>query len=270
MAAYGANAFAYAAVTLANLSAVLSNYRLVGGGFEIRNLLAPTATIGRLIVAKAPATGPSPGPTLLQGLAGLAIDIAPLINGIGLISSTIGYSSDLIELPEAVEYTVQDVITNALCINLKPVSPNAFAFHNSASSSAYSASASMTAGTAYGTGTDTISPYPDSLSSMMTEGWDTVCLVANGLPANTTACFEIKYIYHFEGTPSLVTGAGTMVPASEPQTSIDPVGHMNILSKVLSSESIRLVSKLASAASAAYFTPGARIATAMAKLGLSL
>lgn len=59
----------YTAVPREVLSDKLSNYRTVGVGYEIRNLINQTLCTGRVIGAKVPLINTIPGPTFLGNVA---------------------------------------------------------------------------------------------------------------------------------------------------------------------------------------------------------
>jgi len=81
------------------MTAVFSNYRVVGGGIQIRNLQPPTSATGRVIVAPVPLCGTVPGPSVLGINAMVNANAAFVIAGVQATSNTSGIPSDILELP---------------------------------------------------------------------------------------------------------------------------------------------------------------------------
>jgi len=273
MSAYTNSTTTYAAVSQANLAAVLTNWRLVGAGFQIRNLQPPTTATGRLIAASIPTVGDMPGPANLSANIIPNRYVASLITGIDTGAVNTGFASDILELPEADEITLQDIINEVFEIHLKPLSPDAFNFHSAQNYVATNTTQDLVGGAAFTVGTGVIaSGSADNANLTECAGWDCVLINANGLPASTNNCFEIKYIYHFEGTPSLPSTQGTLVPGSNITKHVNPIGHMAVLQQALNSPGFKLCSKAVGMASEAYFgkVPGALASLMMSKLGLTI
>jgi hypothetical protein len=235
---------AYAATTQANLAGELTNFRVVGCGYKIRNLLPPTTATGRIIVAPVPVSGLFPGPSLLATAAGNNNNIAAAAIGVNTGSLTNGFGSDILELPAAEEFTVQDVIANSIHLNCQPVTPAAFDFHNSLNFIGYNAADNLVGGNAYVITTGTIAAGNDAISSESAIGWDAYMLRAEGLPISVTNCLEIEYVIHYEGTPKLPSGAGTLAPGAAPKPHINLLGHMSVLSRVLNRPPIKLATDI--------------------------
>jgi hypothetical protein len=270
MNAWTTSTTAFGATSYGALSGLLQNYRVVGGGIEIRNLMAPTAAVGRCIAAKIPAIGPVPSANILDNIACLPQNLSGLYCNIAPATATAGYSGDLLEFPEAQEFTMQDLITNCLEINFKPTSPEAFRFHGSQTRDSVNATVNLGAGSIVTASTGVVIDTYDNSSNMEVEGFDCILLLFNGLPATTASVVEIKYIYHLEGSPLQSTSAGALAPAAKAVSHVNPLGHAQVLSKVLNNPTIKLAAKAISLASQVYFTPERAAATMMAKLGLTL
>lgn len=270
MAPYVASTSCYAAVSLANLSSVLTNCRVVGGGFQVRNLMPPTTCTGRLILAPVPLSGVPPGPKLLGNqVAGVSkvVDIA-----IGIAPPATGFASSILELPKAKELTMQDLIASTLEFTFHPITAKAFDFCATDDSTDYNSADSMIGNDALTNATGTIIGAHDSLaSSSIGLGFDSAAILFTGCPASTTIA-EIKYVLHFEGTPSMPSSStGTLAPAVTPKVIVRPAQHLNILGKVLSRDNVRLATGLAASVAGGGVAGGASFVarTALAKLGLS-
>jgi hypothetical protein len=278
MQQYTNTTVAYAATTQANLAGELTNFRVVGCGYKVRNLLPPTTATGRVIVAPIPVSGLFPGPSLLSSAAGNNNNIAASAIGINTGSLTNGFGSDILELPAAEEFTVQDIIANSIHLNCQPVTPAAFDFHSALNFIGYNAADNLIGGNAYNIVAGTVVAGNDSLASENALGWDAYMFRAEGLPVSTSNCLEIEYIIHYEGTPKLPSGAGTLAPGSAPKPHINLLGHMSVLSRVLNRPPIKLASDIVGSGMKGYkslmsgdfggaLSAGSSI---MAKLGLTL
>jgi hypothetical protein len=277
---YGTAYNAFAACSQPNLSAALTNYRVVGGGIQIRNLLPPTTATGRLLAATVPMSDSMPGPGQLSNLSvsnytlcRRAAGITPN-SGSNTSQGTLGLPASILQLPNAVECTIQDLIAQTMSINFKPVTANSFEFKSTVNDSSVGFlgtnvfSDQPATGAASGT---SIAALGDSYASKQPTGFDCILLRFEGLPANTI-CADIRYVYHFEGTPAITNSVGSIVPAAKADTVIDIAGHQRVLDSVLSKPNILLGVEVLGAGIAGYGQNGiAGAALGMAaKLGFTI
>lgn len=224
------------ATTPASLKALLTNYRVVGWGIELRNLVPPTAATGRVYVAKVPSVGQYPSWYDITAI----IANAGTVTAAELVEAATGYwtggtnnnlPSSILSLPEAQEYSLQELITGVLGVNGLPVDPRAFWFKPT------TAAASFTTGTndaimlggAVGQATVSLGGTPLDSFTNTTNGFEAILIRFDGFPASTEA-IEIKYVYHLEGTPVL-----TSVSAAPVQDNAEPSPHMpGVFESVLS------------------------------------
>jgi hypothetical protein len=273
---YAASPTVGAAVTLANMQAVLASFRVVGVGFKIKNLMPPTTATGRVIVAPMMEVGQGPGPALLAGVTITNQVVANTITGINTGSTTTGFPSDILELPGSEEYTVQDLIAGTCKFFLKPVTPDAFSFHNTNDTTSVSATVGLSGAVAYTIATGAVvNSGSDNFDLTDFKGWQSMAIRGEGFPNNTTL-FEIKYVYHFEGTTALPSGSGALLPDAPSQPHINITGHQNVLSRILSKKNIGLVSEftknfaIGAASGGAAGGGMALLTTALAKLGVQM
>jgi len=266
---YGFNPAFAAATTQANMQAVLSSYRMVGAGYELRNLLPPTTCVGRAYIAHVPVSGLAPGPNTCGTIALSANLCSQQITGI-VATPSVGYSSDILMLPNATEYTLQDIITNTICGHFKPLSAAAFDFHNTVGSSGLSGTVFAASGAAYSSATGLLVQV-DNIQSESSIGWDCALFRFEGLPVNTTFA-ELKYCYHYEGTPFCPTGAGALVPGTDSRVSTDIALFNKSITKSALASSFVLASKIIGAGIQGYASGGplSAVASMAAKLGLDL
>jgi len=237
---YGTSDF-FAAAPVANLKAALTNFRTVGSGYEIRNLMPQTSCTGNLIAAKVPISGQLPGPTALAAITDVR-SVAQVVLGMDPAGSggVSPWSSDILELPEADELTMQNLMSNALCVQSRPINADAFVFRATNNDAVIQAAKNLASGLTVDNSGAPV--YIDALVSEVFNGWDAVLLTFLGCPASTTIA-EVRYIHHFEGTPALPSGKGTVVPSMEVAKHVNINSFWSVLDRTLSSPSINLVAK---------------------------
>jgi hypothetical protein len=274
MSQNGTTTTVWEASTNTNLSGVLASCRVVGAGFRIRNLLPPTSATGRVIVAPVALSGTIPTEGFLNTAIGLNFDISQLVTGIKPANTTVGYSSSILEFPGAEEYTAQDLIINTVELVCKPLTPHAFDFDTTTDAGTYNATQFLatetlftTAGVVPTNGFNTTNGYG---------GWEGFMIRFEGYPASTSAIAEIEYILHYEGTPAMPTGAGSLIAAVPAKSHINIGGHQNVLSKALSHPAVKIIDQASRSAFNGYMKggmagAGSNLAKMMiAKLGISV
>lgn len=192
------------------MSGIFASYRVVGSGIQVRNLMQPVSTQGRVYAAKVTGTGFIPGPTWL-GYSGAKDNIMN-----SLIRMT-DIDSRILTLPESTETTMQDLIQSCLPVNTRPTSAAATHFRSTAAATAwgpglYSGEVLWTPGN---------NPSSCELASQHSYGRDAILLDFAGCPPNTIIA-EVKYVLHYEGTPAMADASGVVVPDSLGKTSFMP------------------------------------------------
>lgn len=120
------------------------------------------------------------------------------------MTNTAGIPATIITLPGALECTMQNLITNKVLVSTMPITPEAFNFHTCRILEPLSVGPlvfHMGAEEFDINGVVDTEPI-DSADSGEIKGLEGVLLRFEGLPLSTT-CVEIKYVFHFEGTPSM-------------------------------------------------------------------
>jgi len=274
MTQYTATPTAYAAITSNNLNAQLANFRTVGCGYEIRNLLPPTTATGRCIVTPVPVSGQLPGPN--------ALSLSPLTNsyistevigfGTPAAATTVGFASDLLALPLSQEVTMQDLISQELGFSARPIGPSAFDFR-STNAIQFSTTIGVVGGNNETIAISALDPNNsrDNINHETALGWNAFALRFEGCPANTIIA-EIKYVLHIEGTPNLQFGSGIMAPGIGAVSHVNPKGHIDVLTKVLDTPFFQLATKAVGALGDKFLMPGYSSLqnSILAKLGFSV
>jgi len=276
MAQYGNSPTVYAGSTLANMQAVLSNFRVVGGGVKVRNLLPPTTATGRIICATVPMADVVPGPATLTNTVMLNGVAGSRATGLILGTSTVttGLPAGILQFPGAQENTIQNLITGSLDVNFKPITADSAFFrstNNVTQASSFAGSALVQGyATNLNASTGAVGSAGDTFASTEPTGYDCILLRFEGLPPSTV-CADLQYILHYEGTPALLSASGSLAPAIDIIPVVNTQGHAKVLDAALSQPSISIGSALVSGAVG--FIKGGpmgAIDAVMAKLGMTL
>lgn len=209
--AWPMNTTCWYTATTGQLAGVFSTFRVVASGIQIRNLQQPVSTQGRLYAAKSSGTGWIPGPVFL----GETASQQALMN---IVLSMSDVDTRILTLPESMETTMQDLIQNCLPINSRPTSAICTQFKNPTPFNVW-ADQRVVGETIINPNNSTL--HQTEVSSAHTYGRDVILLNFTGCPANTTVA-EIKYVYHYEGTPAMTGSAGVITPDSMGMTNYMP------------------------------------------------
>lgn len=199
-------------IRLAQLAPLVANWRVVGAGLQLANVIPELACTGRLIVAPSTTSAHIPNVRLLDNSGGAPFvsNVISDIFGVPTNSFTgSGLPTTILSLPEAVDVTMQQLIASHLCFTSRPQGPLAMNFRTTANETNVAASLSdgFVPITGTGTGNASLAEMPDLVDN---SGFAGVLIRAEGLPANTGS-IELKYIIHLEGTPSVT--ANNMLPS---------------------------------------------------------
>jgi hypothetical protein len=270
----------YSAIAQGALQSALSNSRVVGVGYRIKNLIPPTTATGRVIFAAVPCVGDVPGWTSTIGQAVQNNAMCEKLTGITVgtlgVSTSLGLPSSILTSPDSQECTLQDIIATTVQAVVKPISPAAFEFHNT------SPQTTISGGTISGTSVTYsvagVEEYVDNSDMVAYRGWETILLRFEGVPASSVIA-EIEYVFHIEGTPAFPTsGFGVLMPDAAPKTHININGHNQILSAALGKKCFSIATDLMNGDLFSAGIKGAKMAlgkkktrqlNAWAKLGMS-
>lgn len=226
----------YAATTFTNLSNLFSNYRVVSVGVRVRNLLAPLTATGRIIIAPYISSAPIPGPNFCNNGT---VDGGFIFSS---ITQTATSGSNLLELPYAKEYSIQELIAGTVTWCSRPVSTESYHFHgtnnSAAASNVYYAQSEVQANGSL------VSQYSDGVDQFSPNNYTGLIIFAQGLPININA-LELEYVYHYEGTPAMGLTAGSVMPETSTPSPVDMYGMSNILRKLAASDPVNLLAETA-------------------------
>jgi len=274
MSQYFTTTAAYAVTSLVNAQTAFQSMRVVGAGFRIRNLIPPTTATGKVIVAPFCMSSSQPGPATLSNVLIDNYQLANYVAAPGAQSNAVlGLQSNIIELPGSEEYTVQELITNAVHCWLKPIAPTAFNFHNLYDATQIIGSFNYLAGSAEFTSGAVFNASNSDVADVCNwAGFEGIVIRGEGLPPGVS-CLEVEYIYHFEGTPFLSpTSGGQLIPTAAPSSFVDINGFNSVLSNALNHPVVSLVEAGVRAGVGALDTPVGHglLANMMARMGLSI
>jgi len=201
------------------MGGIMTNYRIVAHGLRLRLNMPQAYAAGRLIVARAPRTGPDVSYQALSftTFAYLQCGNSPLLSTIPPSETT---STSLINVPGAFEVNFTDLLTKDIILVNKISSFSAFDFATTSTGAAVNTSYvfvdSGLAGTTSGTdGVASAMPRQDS-----TAGWDDFYFYYDGVPTITASVaniFSVETIFHLEGCPlETIANNITPVPTSKP------------------------------------------------------
>jgi len=211
------NSSFWSSTTPAALDNVMSNYRVVAMGLRIRLEIPQQVCTGRMIVARAPRCRPDPPYAITsahtltyatQTSAYTPITTYPV--------NPLANSPFLLETPEAVEFSMIDLIGNDLTIINRPNSYEAFNFCDIPQLPIVDASSDTIGNDIFitGAGVPLTSSRDDSGS-----GWDDIYIYFDGLPTTTVPVCNIEYILHLEGSPNITSSTSITAVPSHPPTS---------------------------------------------------
>lgn len=167
--------------------------------------------------------------------------LCDLITGINPGTSSIGIPATIITLPGALECTMQNLITNKVLISSMPITPEAFNFHTCRTLNPICISgANFVLGMEeYDVNGVVDGEINDASDSGEIKGLEGVLLRFEGLPLSTISV-EIKYVYHFEGTPSMNLNT-ILTSAQEPISISDPVKFERVRSRTVMEDVIKIL-----------------------------
>jgi len=232
---YASSPDAFGIATQTQLNAQFSSYRVVAFGVTIRNKLGLNSNPVRITVAKVPIVSPGPGPNLLtsstvgaDSVINNMVNLPTSLPGGGGISVT-----NIIDLPDVNVFTSQDLISEAVVVRFKPVSPDAFRiFDSSGSSPVYLATLTQSDTVEY-TAAGVVSINNSDSSPRFTAVGQEGLLIQVDEFTSLNVLLEVEVIMHIEAVLSTASTSlaapisGSCSAAPKTKSSIDTI--MNAL-----------------------------------------
>lgn len=194
--------------TPTNLSSILSTQRVVSWGIKISNLQPELSATGRIIVAVIPLGDTIPSYRELTQV-GLSANVIVPILGVPVNNL---FSSNILQLPTAQEFAVQDLLHGDLEVTGMYTNSSFWQFKTNVDSIAILGSANS--------GDSLVS---SSLGVVIANGYkditrccgaSSIVVYFEGFPTTTTNNILVETIYHIEGSPQLAANASNIPVAS--------------------------------------------------------
>jgi hypothetical protein len=213
------NPFNYGAVTQSDVFSKFGTFRVVSWGIKISNLQPELSATGRIIVAHLPVGDAVPSYNTLTNV--IAATQASWLTPITGIRPDIMSSSSLIEMPDAVEFAVQDLLHGDVEINGRYTNT---AFWNFKSASAVdNITATFVEGDEAYTNASTGFVQSNGLKDLTRcNGGAAIVVYFEGMPVTSgNVNLQIETIYHIEGSPTLGgTTNSALISASSGATEV--------------------------------------------------
>lgn len=214
------------------LAAQLVNYRIVGYGVKIIGTQAESVASGKVHVATVPVStwvnqisAPVGGQVTTRvdanqssGATLLALGVPASSSGAGAVVQIGAIPS----LPNSMETSVSQLNERPMAVLPKVTSPEAFNFRLTADSTVGFSTVDQTSASWVTAG--------DS-SYLRIGGHEAVVVAVTGAVISNPV-LEVEVVYHIEGIPFVVTGAGYIVAQDSTRAVVDPVGLSNVIQQV--------------------------------------
>lgn len=236
----GATAF-FGSTTPALLSALSTEFRVVGGGIKIRNLIPELTATGRIYLAVIPvANGGVPSYALLDTIPFNSIAAGnPAYNNVlarmGL-PNVPGLSSASLQMqPVSKDFTVGEIVgSNELEVDFAVYHPDLFRFKASDAANVGLDGVSREADDivftiALGSVSTTASGFKEPTQS---DGGSAIILWCEGFPGGVSPQIEVDYVLHLETIPLVAVGGVGTVLGITPESSNPPIAHIGTTAMV--------------------------------------
>jgi len=217
---YTANPSLFYAATETAIRSQFTSYRVVSSGLRIRGLQPLMTATGRVVVARVPLNTQLPGPTLLENTSFTTSSLLlQNLIGIGLDADSGEIPLNILQLPEATEYTLGQLATNELCINNRICSSDAYRMHSTLDATTVSSSVAFGV-TSNGSSAATTYAQTESLDTIMSAGQTAILVRCEGVSAGIDAAarlpiLDVEFMIHVEGVPTITNGSNAVfVPAT--------------------------------------------------------
>lgn len=143
-------------------------------------------------------------------------------------------------LPNAVTSQLGELVVNKITLSCLPITPTALEFKSTGSAPLLSDVTALNGEVLSRSGANTLSAgYDDGMDAQIIKGSEAIIVNCSNLPLSKT-CLNIKIVMHLEGIKSLATST-LLVPPMEKPVQIPPISFEKILTKVVNSDSIKLL-----------------------------
>lgn len=247
MSNWGAQSpYIYGAAAAGNLQAQFANMRVVGWGYRLRNQMPPTTAVGRVSWCCVPTSGDNVGYNNLLNTGVLSNDALFRQTGLQFGTSTVqltsGAPASILTFPNSDEFSIQDVIAEAMEFVGKISDYDFVKFHTTNPSTQTGPTTNEGDSTVYGAAL-AVQTY-SNLDVTNYRGWNNYIIRIEGLPASTVIG-ELDYIYHYEGgAPAPSSSLGIVTPDAELKTHVNTAAHNKVVDLSVVSNSVHLAEQM--------------------------
>lgn len=224
-------------VSSAGLAADYSTYRVVSTGIKLSNLQPALNATGRLFVAQVPI-----GDTMPSGLdlTYASADPNRLILAMTGLTTGMLNSTDILELPSAREFVVQDIMTGDIAINPMVTNPAFYGFKTTQAAGQLNATYSFGDDVQQNAAAGSVTTSFKDLTRC--NGGSAILVYGEGFPPNSSV-LQIEHIIHLEGSPIPITGSSTqtLVPSATPMAHVGSTAMVEQALGVLAKQAFQFV-----------------------------
>lgn len=242
--AYNTNVSAKGIVSPNEMADIFTQFRVVGGGIRIRNLMTPLTATGRLEIVQMPVTAPGMSVNGLFTSTYSSPDISTRLLGNFPLGSNHVFTSFL-ALPGADEYTMSEIDKGDILCSFKVASPHYYEFRSTSNDLLVGSTNSIGViqeGDDFNNTTGAVSQNQYSNGTVDSRGMNAILLRGSGFPAGSPV-LEIEVILHIEGVPR-PSGTSAFAPQSLTHRRADPLAQQKIVSALSLTRDSMLVSQV--------------------------
>lgn len=203
---------AHAFCTPGALGGLATEFRVVGGGIKIRNLIPELTATGRIYVAVVPvAAGGVPNYNALDSYVANAGVYSRIFSRMGIPSPAACSTASLQLLPVSKDFTVGEIVgANELEVNFSVYSPDFFKFKTVIFSAQYDAALTSEFDDMLVSAAGVVNMTASgNKENTQIDGGSAIILWCEGFPGGAAPQIEVDVVLHLEGTPIISASAGT-------------------------------------------------------------
>jgi len=207
----------YAFCTPGQLGGFATDFRVVGGGLKIRNLIPELTATGRIYLAVVPvASGGIPNWNILDAYTAIAGSnvYTKMFGRMGVPSPLACSSASLQMLPVSKDFTLGEIVgATELEVNFSIYSPEFFKFKPTVFTAAYDGAINYEVDDAFVNAAGAVNVTASgNKENTQIDGGSAIILWCEGFPGGASPQIEVDVVLHLEATPT-ISGSGTTTSA---------------------------------------------------------
>lgn len=218
-------------------------YRVVGGGLRVRNLMTPLNATGRLEVVQVPVTKPGINYAAAETINIGADQVAEWC--LGKIPTSAGRFASFLSMPGADEYTADELMKNDLIIPFKVNGPDYYKFRSTVADERSANYLPSDTGQFIDSATGAVVTTSSYAAAGVTDasGMNAILLRGTGFPT-TGSILEIEMILHIEGIPFTNSTTAIFAPAVAERKTPDPLAQQKLIAEACARPDSSLMSQV--------------------------